>query len=70
MQPDRAARYVKMPQLPRYQGTSSAVECEELTVSQKTAVDAHATWRDGNIVAGDGGDRFQERLAVLSTFSA
>jgi hypothetical protein len=49
---------------------SSAVECEGLTISQKTAVDVYATWRNGNIVAGNGGDRFQEWLAVLRTLSA
>src|ERR1700686_3404042 len=69
MQPDRAARYAEMPRRPRYQGTSSAVECEGLTVSQKPAVDAHAAWRDGNVVAGNAGDRFQKWLAVLRTLS-
>ena len=59
-----------MPPRPRYQGTSSAVEYEGRTVSQKTGVDAYAAWRDGNIVAGNGGDRFQKWLTVLSTLSA
>src|ERR1700682_2061293 len=70
MQPDRAARYAEMPQLPRHQGASNAVDGERLTISQKTAVDAHTAWRDGNIVAGNGGDHFQKWLAFLRTLSA
>jgi hypothetical protein len=55
---------------PRHEATSSAVEREELTLSQQTTVDLYAAWRNGNIVAGNGGDRFQQRLAISSTLSA
>jgi hypothetical protein len=58
-----------MPPRPRCQRTPSAVECEGLTVSQKTAVDAYAAWQNGDIVAGNGGDRFQKRFAVFGTYS-